>query len=392
MQLIIISNYSYASTFEVIKNDLNKKPIVVVSGEIQHGDEKEFVRQTLNLDDAVIIFHSPGGNVVAAIEIGKAIRLKEFYTYVPKDMLCASACAISWLGGSKRFMSKDARIGFHAAYRLRDGQAAESGLANALIGGYLNSIGLPQRAIAYVTSANPNSMQWINYNEAIRNGIDVTLAEINTKNETSVTGNTETQQSQRVIIPQYLPQKNVPYTKVMPPEPLKKKIEQNEETKVEIKVNIEPPKENGMAEKYLQSIMNCGANNVFKPEEVIRYMQKEGVIGKKPIDDTDGVPVYRVIKPIRIFEMEIVTISGWNDSGGMFFRVPGTQPRKFIGVGFNSNYGDDIKNRLPAELIAQERKMWEAYLVPIKAQTYSKHETDGSYATKKSQPELSCVM
>jgi hypothetical protein len=164
-----------AAEFEVKNSEQSKPAIVTVVGELRYGDQKLFIKKTIDLDSAIVIFHSPGGSIIAGVEIGKAIRLKNFNTYVPKDMLCASACAIAWLGGTKRFMSSTAKIGFHAAYRVEDGKTSESGMANAIVGGYLNSLGLSQDAIAFVTAAAPNSMQWLNQKDAREYGIDVAL-------------------------------------------------------------------------------------------------------------------------------------------------------------------------------------------------------------------------
>src|SRR5262245_20851022 len=44
---------------------------------------------------------------------------------------------------------------FSRSYIEQQGKAQESGMANALVGAYLNSIGLPQRAIMYITNASP---------------------------------------------------------------------------------------------------------------------------------------------------------------------------------------------------------------------------------------------
>lgn len=94
------------------------------------------------------------------------------------ESYCASACALAWLGGTKRFMSRSSRVGFHAAYRETSGVTTESGMGNALVGAYLNSLGLPTRAVAYITAAAPDSMQWLTQNDAISVGIETTLFEI----------------------------------------------------------------------------------------------------------------------------------------------------------------------------------------------------------------------
>jgi hypothetical protein len=78
---------------------------------------------------------------------------------------------IAWLGGTPRLMSAEARVGFHAAYSNKTGQ--ETGVGNALVGAYLNKIGLPYSAVIYISQAAPNSMTWLSIADAEKQGIDV---------------------------------------------------------------------------------------------------------------------------------------------------------------------------------------------------------------------------
>jgi ATP-dependent protease ClpP protease subunit len=149
--------------------------IIAITGELQPGDEKKFIEAALPADRAVVLFNSEGGNLHAGMEIGKAIKLKQFYTLVAKDTYCASACALAWLAGAKRFMEPGARVGFHAAYEMKDGQAETSSSANALVGAYLNQLGLSFEAIVYITTAAPASMQWLTADDANQYGIEVEL-------------------------------------------------------------------------------------------------------------------------------------------------------------------------------------------------------------------------
>jgi hypothetical protein len=61
-------------------------------------------------------FNSPGGVVIVGVRIGDIIREYQIATYVSKGTFCASACAIAWLGGVKRFVSYDGAVGFHGVY------------------------------------------------------------------------------------------------------------------------------------------------------------------------------------------------------------------------------------------------------------------------------------
>ena len=70
-------------------------------------------------------------------------------------------------------MAEGSAIGFHAAYQEKGGMALENGMANALVGAYLNSLGLSSSAVSYITHAAPNSMQWLTVADAEAIGIDV---------------------------------------------------------------------------------------------------------------------------------------------------------------------------------------------------------------------------
>jgi hypothetical protein len=124
---------------------------------------------------AIVALQSTGGSLIAGIDIGTQIRLRNYTTLVPSGVLCASACAVAWLGGTNRLMGPGALIGFHAAYVDQSGQAIETGVGNALLGAYLNKLGLPDRAIIFITQAHPNSLTWLTIEDAAREGINVAL-------------------------------------------------------------------------------------------------------------------------------------------------------------------------------------------------------------------------
>lgn len=166
---------SFAAEIKVDPESPKDFPAILVSGPIEDGDDKKFTALALDMDSAVVVFESPGGDLMAGLNIGRAIRLKEFFTAVDGGAECASACGLAWLGGIKRFAHPGARIGFHAAYIENNGQATETGAGNALVGAYLNQLALPQSAVVYLTSAPPHDMQWLPLLEARNYGIDLEI-------------------------------------------------------------------------------------------------------------------------------------------------------------------------------------------------------------------------
>jgi hypothetical protein len=107
--------------------------------------------------------------------MGALIRAKKFATVVPDGASCASACALAWLGGIRRLVGQDSSVGFHAAFVFKSDVPTESGPGNAILGAYLNQLGLSEKAILYVTQAAPTTMQWMSLEDAAENGIAVTL-------------------------------------------------------------------------------------------------------------------------------------------------------------------------------------------------------------------------
>src|SRR6266542_760558 len=172
---VLSAGYAQAATISVQSAGPEKPAVVVVQGTLNPGDGERFFTKIAPLATAMVRFQSNGGSVVAGIQIGEMIRLRQFHTLVPAGARCASACALAWLGGTRRFMGPGARIGLHAASDPRSGQV--TGVGNALLGAYLNRVGRPYAAVIYIAQAAPNSVTWLRFADANRLGIEVTLVD-----------------------------------------------------------------------------------------------------------------------------------------------------------------------------------------------------------------------
>src|SRR6266568_300448 len=162
-----------AAAISVQSAGSEKPAVVVVQGTLDVADGERFFTKIAPLATAMVRFQSNGGSVVTGIQIGEMIRLRQFHTLVPAGARCASACALAWLGGTRRFMGPGARIGLPAASDPKSGQV--TGVGNALLGAYLNRVGLSYSAVIYVAQARPDSVTWLSFADAKRLGIEVTL-------------------------------------------------------------------------------------------------------------------------------------------------------------------------------------------------------------------------
>ncbi|MER8567445.1 hypothetical protein NKH85_15785 [Mesorhizobium sp. M0924] len=168
-----------AATFEKIPQAGGSPDLIVIAGIIEPHDDAQFNQVAATTGQAVVLLNSEGGSVLPALEIGRAIRLKGFATAVASDTLCASACALTWLAGTPRLAGQRANIGFHASYVVNNGTASETGVGNALIGAYLNQLGLSQDTIVFVTSAPPEGMAWLSGEKAGELGLQFAAYQTN---------------------------------------------------------------------------------------------------------------------------------------------------------------------------------------------------------------------
>ena len=162
-----------AAEISIEPNATPSSALIGIDGTLVPEDIEQFRTKVVGIKNATVLFRGDGGSVLAAIRLGRYIRLKNWSTHVPADTTCASACALAWLGGTRRLASPTARIGFHAAHAIKGGQVTETGLGNAMVGAYLNELGLSEEAIVYITSAEPRSMRWLTTRDAVTFGIEL---------------------------------------------------------------------------------------------------------------------------------------------------------------------------------------------------------------------------
>jgi len=184
--LLALGARGYAADIAAVSLQRSGEGAIFIDGDIAVGDYETFLTKVGPYTSGVVILNSRGGSAMAGIRIGQAIRMRNFATWVPNASLCASACAMAWLGGTRRLMGSQAKIGFHSVYRIDKGVAVETGAGNAAFGAYLAQLGLSERTIMYLSSAAPDSMNWLTPKEAESLGISLTVFDPDaSKNQTT---------------------------------------------------------------------------------------------------------------------------------------------------------------------------------------------------------------
>lgn len=169
----LFSSATVAASISVTSHAELPLPIINIVGDIEVTDGDRFSAIAYQYPQAIVNLNSYGGNLLAGIQIGRIIRLRNFPTAVMDGNICASVCAVIWLAGTPRYADGTSRIGFHAAYNKKNGVKRESGAGNAVLGSFLGSLGLSDEAIAYFTSSPPDDIMWLHMSEADELGLKI---------------------------------------------------------------------------------------------------------------------------------------------------------------------------------------------------------------------------
>ena len=131
-------------------------PAIWIQGRIVPGDERTFAAVAAKRQASVVYLRSEGGNIDAAIAIGRMVRKFGLDTFVGRGGIgCWSACTLIWLSGRHAIIQRDSDLGFHAA-NVPEG--------TEMMVEYLSELGLTPTQINYmIRTPQPDiqlAMEW----------------------------------------------------------------------------------------------------------------------------------------------------------------------------------------------------------------------------------------
>jgi len=170
---------SHAAEFSIQKGTDGKPDLIAMTGEIFKGDEIKFRVISAASDAAIVSLDSPGGDLYPALTIGKLIHAMGYYTNVSKGAECNSSCALIWLAGQYKYLAKDSAIGFHEIIDCAPTKDAVRKMqrAYALVGAYLQSLGIREGAIYLMLDFSEKPVNWLTWSNARLFGISLVRAE-----------------------------------------------------------------------------------------------------------------------------------------------------------------------------------------------------------------------
>lgn len=142
-------------------------PVLLVKGEFVFSDDPSaLAREASTTGAKIVTFNSDGGNIVAAMAYGRAIRALGLGTLQLRSAQCASACALAFVGGSMR-QAEPGAIGVHQSSfspdSKLDGQAAVAAIQimTAEIMAYFIEMGVDPKLLQLSLSVPPNDMRYL---------------------------------------------------------------------------------------------------------------------------------------------------------------------------------------------------------------------------------------
>lgn len=153
-----------------------------------------------SMSSATMAFDSPGGDLLAAMRLGKMIRsarlateLAPEYTQViwqryprPNEYkavapraICASACTLAFAGGVKRSVANESRFGVHQ-FSSANGQVGDgvTQVTVVALAEYLEQMGVDRRMLDRASVVDPRDIAWLSREEIDEFRIDNTRPQL----------------------------------------------------------------------------------------------------------------------------------------------------------------------------------------------------------------------
>lgn len=157
---------------------------IYLEGYIDHGATARLahVLDAERVRDAVVYFDSPGGHVVEAMALGRAIRARGYAASVgarapgsaaPRAGRCYSACPIAYAGGTRRSLEPGSVLGTHRAVNSMPvpDEAAFQQVVTGQVEDYLVEMGIGPELAAMMSVVPHQSILELSTQEAIRFGL-----------------------------------------------------------------------------------------------------------------------------------------------------------------------------------------------------------------------------
>jgi len=170
--IIVTFSINTLSALVFTSSTTNNYNFIYAYGKFIAGDKHRLNRVYNNLPknkQSIIVFNSRGGELRAGIEVGKFLKNHHIGSAVSKNGICASSCALAFLGGRDLYGRKlmilphNAKLGYHSFYYKNSlfvsSQKMQEDLSKLL--NYFSYVNAPSTLLTKMLNTKSSNMYWI---------------------------------------------------------------------------------------------------------------------------------------------------------------------------------------------------------------------------------------
>ena len=192
--IVTLTSTLSALTFNTSVTD--RYNFIYAYGKIIHGDVYRLSRIYKKLSknkQTIIVFNSGGGELRAGIKLGIYIKKNRIATAVSRNGICASSCALAFLGGrdiynrAMMILPTRSKLGFHSFYYKNSKYVSSEKVLQdfSYLIKYFHYVNAPEYLLTKMLDTNSNNMYWITQRNnrflPLKRGLKLSYASLSNK-------------------------------------------------------------------------------------------------------------------------------------------------------------------------------------------------------------------
>ena len=185
LSIILLISHLSALEFYVHENNSKTLNAVRAIGNIEYNDDDKldiYLSMQPSKKHTAVYLDSSGGSLIGGIKLGKYFKNHRIKTVIQGYKICASACALAFLGGTdykgNKWMSSTTTslLGFHAFSNADGSKYANSNDTQrtvALILKYGQYVNIPTEILIKTFETSSDKIYWFSIKEELQLGIKV---------------------------------------------------------------------------------------------------------------------------------------------------------------------------------------------------------------------------
>jgi len=181
----LLSCSAGAMDFTIHDNHSTTLNAIAAKGTIELNDVNKLHALLSNIPvkkHTAVYFTSSGGNLYGGMLLGSYFRKNRIKTVIQADQICASACALAFLGGTdykgRRWMSTTTTslLGFHAFRKAKGNALQNTDQTQKIVADILeygNYVQAPMAILIKNFRTSSSQIHWLKQKEALKLGIKV---------------------------------------------------------------------------------------------------------------------------------------------------------------------------------------------------------------------------